>query len=111
MHVATNFYQDCIDACNACAIACNTCFAHCLQEDDVKMMSRCIALDVDCAAICSLAADLMSRNSEVAKHFCRLCSEVCLACASECEQHHHEHCQACAAACKQCAQACQKMMN
>ncbi|WP_409415069.1 four-helix bundle copper-binding protein [Comamonas sp.] len=36
---------------------------------------------------------------------------MCLACANECERHHHAHCQACAAACKQCAQACLKMVN
>ena len=73
MHSATNPYQDCIDA---YTIACNTCFAQCLQEDDVKMMARCIVLDLDCAAICSLAADVMARNSGLAKHLCPLCSQV-----------------------------------
>ena len=49
-------YQDCIAACHACAVACNHCAAACLQEDDVKMMAGCIALDIDCAAICRVAA-------------------------------------------------------
>ena len=108
---ASNTYQDCIEACNACAVACNACFAECLKEAEVKMMARCISLDMDCAAMCTLAANAMARNSEMAKHFCRLCSEACLACAAECEQHHHDHCKECAQACKQCAQACQKMIN
>jgi hypothetical protein len=96
-------YQACIDACNACAAACNACLVACLKEDDVKMMQRCIALDTDCAAICSLAAHAMARDSEMARHFCRVCSEVCLACANECSQHAHDHCQQCADACKHCA--------
>ncbi|MGB3068355.1 MAG: four-helix bundle copper-binding protein [Ottowia sp.] len=108
---SANQYQTCIDACNACATACNMCMAACLQEDDVKMMTRCIALDVDCAAMCSLAADTMSRNSELAKHFCRTCSEVCLACANECSQHNHDHCARCAQACRSCAKICLEMVN
>ncbi len=40
-------FQSCIDACNACAMACENCAASCLREEDVKMMARCIALDMD----------------------------------------------------------------
>ncbi len=102
-------YQACIEACNACAVACNACIAGCLQEADVKMMARCIALDIDCAAMCQLAAAAMARNSEMAKHLCRVCAEICLACAAECGQHHHDHCKRCADACKKCAQACEAL--
>lgn len=83
----------------------------CLKEQDVKMMARCIALDVDCAAMCNLAVDAMSRNSELAAHFCRNCSEVCLACASECDQHEHGHCKYCAEKCRSCAKICLEMVN
>ena len=106
-----NKYQSCIDACNSCAAACNACMAACLKEDDVKMMQRCIALDVDCAAMCGLAADAMARDSEMAHHFCRICSEVCLACANECGQHSHVHCKHCADECKKCAKACLEMVS
>lgn len=108
---SANPYQTCIDACNACAIACDTCMAACLKEDDVKMMARCIALDVDCAAMCSLAAGAMSRSSELSRHFCRICSEVCLACANECSQHTHGHCKHCAEECRNCAEICLEMVN
>jgi hypothetical protein len=65
-------YQACIDACNACAAACDNCSTACLQEDDVKMMARCIALDMDCAAICRMAAACMARGSDFAIQLCRL---------------------------------------
>jgi hypothetical protein len=111
MQTTSSIYKECIDACNACAVECNACFAACLQEEDPKMMARCIALDADCAAICSLAANVMARNSELSKHLCRVCSEVCLTCANECEHHDHDHCKRCAEACRVCSKACLAMAN
>ncbi len=102
-------YQSCIEACNMCADACDHCATACLQEDDVKMMARCIALDIDCAAVCRLAAGYMARGSEFAQQVCRLCAEVCEACGEECAKHQHPHCQECAKACKRCAEECRRM--
>jgi hypothetical protein len=95
-------FQACLTACNACAIACDRCAAACLQENDVKALARCIALDIDCAALCRVAADAVARNSEMARR-------ICEACAEECEHHDMDHCQACAAACRRCANECRKM--
>jgi GH15 family glucan-1,4-alpha-glucosidase len=47
-----HYYQACIDACLHCASICNHCAASCTQEKDVKMIARCIQLDMKCAAIC-----------------------------------------------------------
>ena len=58
--MAHQTHQACIEACNASRRRATTVFASCLREqDDVKMMARCIALDADCAAICRLAAGYM----------------------------------------------------
>lgn len=103
--------SNCIDACNRCAIACNQCLAGCLSEDNVKMMARCIALDVDCAWMCQLAAAAMARGSEHAREICGLCANICEACAQECEKHLAEHCKSCALACRACAAACLEMAN
>jgi hypothetical protein len=73
--------QTCIDACNACADACDHCSTACLQEQDVKMMARCIALDIDCAALCRLAAGAMARGSELTRRICGLCALVCRTCS------------------------------
>ncbi|RYZ61372.1 MAG: four-helix bundle copper-binding protein, partial [Chitinophagaceae bacterium] len=48
-------FQSCIDACLRCASACQHCASSCTQEEDVKMMARCIQLDMECAAICYAA--------------------------------------------------------
>ena len=107
--MAHQTYRSCIDACNACADACDHCAGACLREDDVKSMARCIALDIDCASLCRLAAGFMARDSEFAKPLCRLCAEVCSACGDECGKHPHDHCRECAAACRRCAEECRRM--
>lgn len=102
-------YRSCIEACNLCADACNHCATACLQEADVKAMARCIALDIDCAAICHLAAGYMARDSEHAQAVCALCADVCEACGEECAKHPMDHCRECADACRRCADECRRM--
>ncbi|WP_075791273.1 four-helix bundle copper-binding protein [Massilia putida] len=104
-----NQFQSCIQACYQCAQACDTCVAACLHEPDPKMMARCIELDDECAAVCRLAAQLMSRSSEHAMQICQLCAEICEACADECAKHQAQHCQECASVCHRCAQECRNM--
>lgn len=102
-------FNACIEACHACVVACNHCAASCLQEPDVKMMARCIALDMDCAQVCATAAAAMSRGSEHAKAICKVCAEICQSCGDECARHDMDHCQDCAKACHRCAEECRKM--
>lgn len=102
-------YETCIQACNECADACDRCTAACLEEDDVKMMARCIAHDIDCAQLCRLAAGAMSRGSEAASIICRACADVCDMCADECSKHSAQHCKECTDACRRCAAECRRM--
>ncbi len=98
-----------IAALNDCVAECNHCAAACLDEQDVKMLSKCIKLDLDCADICNATASLLSRDSEHGHHLLRECVEVCTKCAEECEKHAAmgmEHCKKCAEACRACADAC-----
>jgi hypothetical protein len=73
------------------------------------MMARCIQLDMECSTICYAAAQLMSLGSGKANDACKICVEICEACANECLKHKNEHCQECAKACKECAQQCRRM--
>ena len=111
-------FQHCIDECIACAIACSHCATECLKEEHVKDLAHCIQLDLECAAICRSATELMSLGSEYSYSLCTICMEVCNACADECEKHATmdiaamgmEHCKACAEACRKCAAACEEMV-
>ncbi len=102
-------HQLCIEACLACASTCNFCASSCTREENVKMMAKCIRLDMECAAICYATAQLLSLGSDKAKAITRLCAEICLECADECDKHNHDHCKKCAEACRKCAEECQKV--
>jgi hypothetical protein len=102
--------QHLLDALNACVAACENCASACLQEEDVKMMAPCIALDRDCSDICAITARFLARGSEHAQHLLQVCAEICKACGDECGQHHHQHCKDCAEACRRCEEACRQLM-
>lgn len=102
-------FESCIKACYDCATACDHCASACLQEPDPKFMARCIALDLDCAGICRLAAAYMARGSESATVICALCAQICDECEAECTKHPMDHCQQCAAACRRCGEECRRM--
>ena len=87
-----NDYKACIDACLQCVAVCNHCAASCLQEDNLPMMTKCVQLDLECAAICIAAAQLMSLGSNKMVFACRLCADICEACANECAKHDTDHC-------------------
>jgi hypothetical protein len=107
-----NNNQALIQALNNCAAECNNCATACLDEDNIKMMTACIKLDMDCATICTATATLLSRNSKHGKHLLKECIEICIACAEACEKHAdmYQHCKVCAAACRASAKACKEMM-
>lgn len=101
--------QEIIDECYQCAEACDHCAASCLNEEDIGMMKACIRLDIQCAAMCRLAAQFLAIQSGYAQQICYLCADICTACAEECSQHQHDHCQYCAKRCRQCADMCSKV--
>lgn len=109
MNMPHKKFQSCIDACYACASECDHCAVSCLDEQDASSMARCVKLDMDCAAMCRLAASYMARGSEFAQSICRLCAEICEACGEECAKHEMEHCQRCAEVCRTCAEECRRM--
>ncbi|TDL56028.1 four-helix bundle copper-binding protein [Paenibacillus dendritiformis] len=107
--MTTEQMMTCIRECLECMKKCNQCYDACLQEEEVNPMSACIWLTRDCADVCILAAQFMTRNSEHMKEACVLCADICNRCAEECRNHAYEHCQACAAACEACAKKCRAM--
>ena len=109
--MSSQIEEACLQACNECAAACLHCATACLQEADPKPMTRCIALDLECADMCQLAAASIARGGEHMKAICALCAEVCRSCATVCGTHDMGHCKRCAEACKRCADACLTMVR
>jgi hypothetical protein len=96
-----------MEALEKCAAECSHCATACLDEANIKMLTRCIRLDIDCSEICNLSSAFVARGSEHAKHLLAECADVCDDCARECDKHAHmDHCARCAQACRECAEAC-----
>ncbi len=127
-------WQSCIDACMKCVEACEFCAICDVKEQSkalvqvaeeaasagaatspdiiqeiVKMMASSVQINRECAAVCRTSATLMSMNSQFAKQFCTLCTDVCNACAKECERYDVDHSKLCAQACRNCAEECRSM--
>jgi hypothetical protein len=102
-HTLSQAVRDCIAACQACEVACNDCFVHMAGHASDNDCPRCC---IDCAALCRLAVDALSRNSGFANDIARLCARACEWCAQNCGAHDMPACQACADGCRACAKAC-----
>lgn len=98
--------QGLISALYNCAAHCNHCADACLDEEDIKMMVKCIRLDKICATTCIATAEALSVSSQDVSGLVRYCQEICQKCADECEKHQSDHCKKCAEACRKCAEAC-----
>ena len=115
VHANGNEARRCMEACAECAQTCTVCADACLGEDDVKAMVACIRLNLDCAEVCRVTGQLISRPSHrdapALRAQLEACIASCRACGDECAKHgmHMEHCRVCAEACRACADACEAM--
>ena len=100
-------YELCIDVCLKCASICEYCASACAKEPDIEYMRQCIQLNMECVAICTAAAKLMSLNSKYIKDILRLCAIMCDMCAEECNKHVNDHCKLSAEICTKCADECE----
>lgn len=101
--------EACLLACNDAASACRQHVRHCLEQGGEHAESDHIAMMLTCAAVCSVASELIALDSEWYPTQCDLCAQVCAECAEACEG--MEDMEGCAAACERCAQACRTMLS
>jgi hypothetical protein len=104
----------CIEECYSCAQICTSCADACLAEDNVKSLTQCIRLDLDCADVCNITGRIATRRTgsdeEMIRRMLDACAAACRLCAEECGKHAkmHEHCRICAEACRRCMSACEQ---
>lgn len=86
---------------------------HCLRMGGEHADAEHIKLLMDCAQICEVSADFMTRMSRMHPQVCGVCADTCAACATSREgvgqdeqmRRCIEACRACEAACRPHAQA------
>lgn len=104
-----------IDACLTSAQACTTCADADSVENDLADLGNCIALNQECADVCTITARVLSRPAHW-DHFTvdrqlQACARICRLCAEECARHaHHRHCAICEQASRACVDACSALL-
>lgn len=101
----------------ACAHICNNCSDEMIGmhdhggQKDHETMAKCIRLCRECAEICLVTAQWVSRASVWSEQITRLCADVCDQCAEACERHAPQHalCGPCAEECRRCASTCRAL--
>ena len=109
-HTDKHDMQACIDACTSCHQTCTHTVHHCLDKGGKHADSMHITLLLDCAQICATSADFLTRHSVHHQATCRVCAEICEACAKSCDAvSNEEMMRTCAEECRRCAASCRAM--
>ncbi len=109
-HQISDDLRQCIQNCTECHTMCAETAAHCLGMGGPHAAADHIGALLDCAATCSLSADLMLRGSPLHPQACRLCTAACERCAESCERLADDQTmQQCAEWCRRCAESCRRM--
>ena len=98
--------RDLVEMLFKCAAECEYCTTMCLEEDNVKTLTKCIKLNLMCSQVCITTAIATARESIHAEHLIKECIEICELCAKECAKHDTQHCKKCADICSTCAEKC-----
>jgi hypothetical protein len=102
--------QTCIANCLKCHSVCLATITHCLEIGGRHAEVSHIRCLLDRAEICQTSANFMLRGSEMHRHTCGVCAEICARCAQDCEGIGDDaHMRACAEACRRCAESCKHM--
>jgi hypothetical protein len=101
----------CIQLCQDCHALCTELIGHCLELGGRHAAPDHVRLLMDCAQMCTTAADYMARGSSLHDRTCDLCSEICRLCAESCEQIQGDDqlVKQCAEMCRRCAESCERM--
>ncbi len=104
-----------IDACLTSAQACTACADADSVEHDLAELGNCIALNQECADLCTITARVLSRpvhwDRFTVDHLLQACARICRLCAEECARHaHHRHCAICEQASGACVDACSALL-
>lgn len=95
----------CIDSCLEAAQACE----RCIEKGRGEEMTGCIRACRNGAALTTLCARFIARQSVHVPEVAAACADVCEICADMCELYEGEHIEACTEICTQCADTCHEL--
>ena len=102
--------QHCIQECATCHQVCLATIQYCLGKGGKHSDANHIRLLADCAQICGVSADFMTRGSPRHTRTCRICADICAACADDCGKMSDDaQMKRCADTCRRCSVSCREM--
>jgi hypothetical protein len=106
--------MDCAKECNACQRECDLCTRHCAEmlasgkKEHLATLGAC----EDCASVCAVAAQIVSRQGPMSGTICDACAKACTSCGAACEKFpDDELMKRCAQECRKCEKACRDMLK
>lgn len=106
--------SECAEECSECARECSSCAKHCAMmiAQGKKEHAKTLATCLDCADICNVAANIVSRSGPFDDLICKACADACAKCGKACEGFPKDkHMARCARACRECEKECRNMLK
>jgi len=103
--------ESCIKLCHECHAMCNQTIAQCLKLGGSHAAPDHIKLFIDCAQMCMITADYLTRESVIHDRVCKVCADVCRLCAESCDKvaGDNQLLKQCADMCRHCSESCASM--
>ncbi len=102
--------ESCIKLCHECHALCNQTIAYCLKRGGSHAAPDHIQLFIDCAQMCMVTADYLTRQSVIHDRVCRVCADACRLCAESCDKMAGDNLvKQCADLCRRCSESCASM--
>lgn len=110
-HHSTADMESCIKLCHECHALCNKTIAECLKLGGSHAAPDHIQLFIDCAQMCMVTADYLTRQSVIHDRVCKVCSDACRLCAESCDKvaGGNQLLKQCADMCRRCSDSCASM--
>ncbi len=111
LEYANSVLQECIDNCTECSRMCLQLIPYCLDMGGEHASSEHIGTLQVCSIMCEACAKLMTLESEFHHDLCRLCAQICITCAIDCERLADDNPLMidCAEICRKAAESCERM--
>jgi len=112
---SASHFDKCARACSDCQRACDACADYCaksLTKGPAQHFDTLVSC-LDCANVCSNAAQIVARRGSMADLICHACADACARCAHQCEHHggNDSIMTHCAQECRKCETACREMLK
>lgn len=109
LHETVSAMRSCILSCQNCSTTCSSLLVdYCMKTGGRHAAPKHVRIMLDCAEVCTTISNFMARSSTFHSAMCRLCADVCDACARSCDG--LDGMAECIATCCACSKSCRAIV-